>query len=204
LLDEAARIIERWRSKRVKLHAELPTIAELARIADLPLSEEEKIPISADRMEGLLSSSIDVQDICTLEDVKLLFRADYGGTPLDKFFFAVADAPPISGTEDSFHSFWDKNVRDILELLIPNGKSTRNSSRHTATGSLRPDYAFLIYKFCPFRGEEKPPDSTDNPKAELADKLVWAYSPAPYVLGIWLWLCEARSSVLMAYKVIMP
>lgn len=149
---------------------------------DLPLSAEEKVPISANRMEGLVSS-IDVQDICTRDDVKLLFRVGPGNTPLDKIFFAVADSPPISGTEDLFHSFWDKNVREVLELLIPSGKSIRNSNRHTSTKALRPDYAFLLNKLCPFRGEEKPPDSTDDPKKELSTKLIWAYAPAPFVLG---------------------
>jgi hypothetical protein len=179
--DDVIHIIKQWQSKRIKL--KLPEIAELVRIADLPLSDEEKIPISVNRIKGLISSPIEVKDICTSKDVELLFRAGEGNTPLDKFFFAVADAPPDRGTEDSFHSFWDKNVRDILEILIPKGRSTRNSSHHTATGSLRPDYAFLLNKLCPFRGEEKAPDNTDDPKKELADKLVWAYAPAPFVLG---------------------
>jgi hypothetical protein len=155
----------------------------LARIVDLPLPEDEKIPISANRMEGLVTSSIDVENFCTSDDVNVLFRAGYGNTPLDKFFFAAADAPPTYGTEDSFIHFWDKNVRDILELILPQGRSTRNSSQHTATGSLRPDYAFLLNKLCPFRGEEKAPQNDDDPKKELADKLAWAYEPAPYVLG---------------------
>lgn len=130
-----------------------------------------------------LVSSIDVQDICTSDDVNLLFRAGDGNTPLDKLFFAVAEAPPISGTQRFFISFWDKNVRDVLELLLPSGRSMRDSSRHTATGNLRPDYAFILNKLCPFRGEEKAPDSPDDPKKELVEKLAWAYSPAPYVLG---------------------
>ncbi|KAF8523783.1 hypothetical protein BU17DRAFT_85664 [Hysterangium stoloniferum] len=58
------------------------------------------------------------------------------------------------------------------------------SCQHSATGSLRPDYAFLLNKLCPFQGEEEAPGSSNNPKAELANKLVWAYSPAPYVLGL--------------------
>ncbi|KAF8508186.1 hypothetical protein BU17DRAFT_56879 [Hysterangium stoloniferum] len=179
-LDDASRIIEEWRSKRIKL--ELPTIAELARIVDLPLSEDEKIPISVNRIQSLVNTETGV-DFCTLQDVELLFRAGDSESFLDVLFFTASSAPPIMGTEDSFHSFWDKNVRDVLELIIPNGRSTRNSSLHTATGSLRPDYAFLLNKLCPFRGEEKAPGSTDNPKAELAKKLTWAYSPAPYVLG---------------------
>lgn len=69
----------------------------------------------------------------------------------------------------------------VLEHLIPAGRSSRS------TGSLCPDYAFLLRELCPFRGEEKPPGSREDPKAELSDKLAWAYDPAPYVLG-WLML----------------
>lgn len=180
-LENGARIIERWRSKRIK--GELPTIAELARVVDNPLSDEDKIPISVNRFEGLVSSSIELQDVCTSDDVQLLFRAGHGDTPLDKLFFAVMDTPPTDGTEAAFIHFWDTNVRTVVELLLPIGRSTRNSSLHTATASLRPDYAFLLNKLCPFRGEEKPPGSTDDPRKELASKLAWAYKPAPYVLG---------------------
>ena len=49
----------------------------------------------------------------------------------------------------------------------------------------RPDYAFLVNNLCPFRGEEKAPESNADPKQELADKLAWAYDPAPYVFGEW-------------------
>jgi hypothetical protein len=54
---------------------------------------------------------------------------------------------------------------------------------HTATMRCHPDYAFLVNKLCPFQGVEKSPESTDNPKQELADKLAWAYDLVPYVLG---------------------
>jgi len=133
-------------------------------------------------MEALVCS-VDAQDICTSNDVEILFRAGDGYPSLNKFFSAVAEAPPTGGTEDSFHYFWDNNVRAVLQLLFPNGRSTRNSNLHTATRLLRPDYAFILNKLCPFRGEEKAPESTGDPKKELADKLAWAYEPAPYVLG---------------------
>jgi len=123
------------------------------------------------------------EDLCTSDDVKLLFRLSDSETPLDKIFVTVAESPPTQGTENAFISFWDKNVREILELLLPDGRSNRNSSQHTATRSLRPDYAFLLRRLCPFRGEEKGPDNIEDPRSELSDKLAWAYSPAPYVLG---------------------
>jgi len=122
---------------------------------------------------------------CGRADVGALFRSedDSSYSALDKIFFIVAEPPPQSGTEASFHSFWDSNVRTILELLIPFGTSIRDSSRHIATGSLRPDYGFLLRNLCAFRGEEKPRDSNEDPKAELSNKFAWAYDPAPYVLS---------------------
>ncbi|KIL57061.1 hypothetical protein M378DRAFT_422151 [Amanita muscaria Koide BX008] len=134
-------------------------------------------------MKALVSSSIEMQDVCTMSDVELLFRPGSLNPPFFKNFSAVADAPPIMGTDKSFIQFWDNNVRCLLELLVPGGRSIRNSYQHTATSSLRPDYAFLVSKFCAFRGEEKAPDNNDDPRKGLSDKIVWAYAPAPYVLG---------------------
>lgn len=62
--------------------------------------------------------------------------------------------------------------------LSPSGRSIRDSNRHTST-----EMAFCWTAFAPFRGEEKPPESHDNPKAELSDKLTWTYSPAPYLVS---------------------
>ncbi|KAI9455621.1 hypothetical protein HD554DRAFT_2178403 [Boletus coccyginus] len=179
--EDGALIIARWRSKH--LQAELPTIDELASFVDHPLSDDEKIPISINYFNGLLSSPLELHDICTPNDVQLLFRPGHGGTLLDKIFWAVATSPPYDGTQRAFISFWDNNIRDIVELLLPTGWSIRNSKEHTATMRCRPDYAFLMNNLCPFRGEEKSPQSTADAKQELADKVAWAYDPAPYVLG---------------------
>ncbi|GJJ15307.1 hypothetical protein Clacol_009583 [Clathrus columnatus] len=180
-VDEGFDVIERWRSKRVK--AGLPALYELPSIADRPLSEEEKIPLSKKFMRSLISR--EVNDICTANDVALLFRtSDYGAdVTLTRFYTAVILHPPLEGTGERYHGFWDRNINDIIEFLVPNGKAQRNSNQNTATKNLRPDYAFLLNRFCPFRGEEKAPNSTDDPKAELSKKLEWVYDPAPYVLG---------------------
>lgn len=89
-------------------------------------------------------------------------------------------------------SFWDRNVCDVLELLVPRGNSIRNISHNTATRSFRPDYAFLVGDQCLFRGEEKAPGNNENPKAELSTKLLWAYDLAPYVFGM---LCLVHDTV---------
>ncbi len=149
-----------------------------------PLSDDEKIPLGSDRFLSLINTTT-LAARCSRADVGALFLSEDGSgySALDEIFFVVSDPPPQSGTEASSHSFWDQNVRSILELLIPVGRSIRDSSWHTATGSLRPDYGFLLRNLCTFWGEEKSPDSNEDPKAELSNKLAWAYDPAPYVLG---------------------
>jgi len=109
-------------------------VHELARIADSPLSDFEKIPITARQMSQLVSPPSGEMNNDS-SDVELLFRIGFGGHPLDQNSTAVQRSSPIAATEDSFHSFWDWNVCDILELLLPRGMSTRNNSRHTTTGS---------------------------------------------------------------------
>ncbi|GJJ14384.1 hypothetical protein Clacol_008648 [Clathrus columnatus] len=180
-VNEGLGVVERWRSKRAK--AELPAVNELTSIVDHPLSEEEKIPLSNKFLRSLISHELD--DTCTAADVALLFRAtNYESDPaIIRFYAAVKSRPPPEGTKDSYHGFWDRNINDIIAAILPDGKMQRNSNRDTATKGLRPDYAFLLNRFCLFRGEEKAPNSTGNPKAELAEKLHWVYDPAPYVLG---------------------
>ncbi|KAN0080641.1 hypothetical protein V8E54_003845 [Elaphomyces granulatus] len=128
-------------------------------------------------------SAFEYQDTCQREDVELLFRVGGYSHISSNILRVIYDSPPPDGTENSFIFFWDQNVRRFLELLIPNGKSIRDSSEHTATGDLRPDYGFLLNNLCAFRGEEKAPGNRIDPKKELSDKLQWAYDPAPYVFG---------------------
>ena len=178
-------ILESWQTKRPR--GELPKIDELARIADLPLSDSEKIPINARQMHYLISRPSDrvLDDFCTQSDVELLFRPGNGNILCDKIVTAIDErCPPMDGTADSFHSFWDRNLRKILEIILPHGRSIRNSNRNTETGLLRPDYAFLLKLLALFRGQEMSPGDRTNPKKELSEKLLWVYRPAaPYILG---------------------
>jgi hypothetical protein len=91
--------------------------------------------------------------------------------------------PNNDATESAFHSFWDSNIRGIMEALIPGGISIHDSNRHTSTDAQRPDFGFLYLDICLFRGEEKSPTNSEDPRAELSDKMTWTYDPAPYVLG---------------------
>ena len=60
----------------------------------------------------------------------------------------------VDSTGSLDHSFWDRKIRDILEMLIPTGRSIRDSDECTSTTNQRPDYGFLLNKICPFGGEE--------------------------------------------------
>jgi hypothetical protein len=107
-----------------------------------------------------------MKDICCQEDVE-------NSEALHLLFYSAAlhPPPPNDRTEASFISFWDDNIRNILELLVPSGESVRDSDNHASTRKLKPDYAFLHSNLCPFRGEEKSPTNQDDPKAELSNQL---------------------------------
>jgi hypothetical protein len=181
--DISTDILRRW-SKKSKLS--LPSISELPGLLDKPLSDDEKIPLTRIQFDNLLPGMMEAKDRCHRDDVERLFRvSDSEASDMLYLTFynaVVQPTPPEDGTEPSFISFWDYNIRRILELLVPTGKSIRDSSCHTSTQKSRPDYGFLKNNVCPFRGEEKPPESRDDPKAELSE-FTWTYSPAPYVFG---------------------
>jgi hypothetical protein len=69
-----------------------------------------------------------VSDVEASEALYLLFHSA-----------ALRHPPPDDGTEASFVSFWN-----ILELLVPSGKSVWDFNDHTSTPKLRPDYAFPL------------------------------------------------------------
>ena len=85
-------ILARWRSEHVQ--TELPTIDELTSFVDRPLSDDDKIPISVDFFDGLVSSPWEANDARTPNDLQLLFRVGRGGTLLDRIFWVVAESPP--------------------------------------------------------------------------------------------------------------
>jgi len=70
-----------------------------------------------------------------------------------------------------------------MQALAPSGVSIRDSNHHMSTASQRPNFGFLYHEVCPFRGEESAPSDPGDPRAQLADKMIWTYVPAPYVLG---------------------
>ena len=154
--------------------------------------------LSRSQFDNLVSGLMETKDICRKVDVGKLFRISDEETsePLHLLFYnaVVRPAPPDNGTESSFISFWDDNIRRVLEMLVPLGRSVRGSNHNTSTLKIGPDYGFIIENVCPFRGEEKSPTSNDDPKAELSYKLAWVYQPAPYVFGEHNYLACTRAS----------
>jgi len=147
-----------------------------------PLHDSEKLPVRQNQFDDMLS---EYSDPCTDQEVGCIFTLSDG--PFSRFIDshfvrAVLMAPSGSNTESTHISFWDGNIRELLEILIPEATSRRDTNEFTGEG--RPDYTFIMNNKCPFRGEEKPLGSVENAKAELVEKLVgWKYDPAPYILG---------------------
>ena len=176
----------------------IPAIQDLLGFIQQPLSEDEKIPVTQSYFDELISSR--TPDICNTSDAKNLFRI---GEPLGHgriypIIHAIRETPfDISGTgtENSYIFGWDLNIRRIIETLERSGRSSRNSSQHTATRNLRPDYFRTIDEKCVLRGAEKGPENLEDPKEELGSKLEWAYDPAPYVFGRCLAFHSSNSNV---------
>ena len=155
---------------------------------DSPLDPEEKIPISGTNWQNLLYTYSEPKLSCQPEDLNRLFilnENEFARIMWPRVYNAISKAPPSdAGTEDSFHTFWDENIRDILIPSLGEVPSIRNSNQGTFTGNLRPDLGLFLGGNCIFRGEEKRPgDSMGHPGAELADKTRWFYDPAPFILG---------------------
>lgn len=179
---EETDLVGHWMSKGV--NQLIPPIQDLLGFIQRPLSDNEKIPITQRFYNKLISASL--PDICDAKDVQTLFRVGepYDHDRLDPILHAVGFKPfDVAGTESSFHHLWDTNIRRIIEVLEMSGNSNRDNSRNTETRKLRPDYSFTVKEKCPFRGEERGPENSEDPKEELASKMNWAYDPAPYVLG---------------------
>jgi hypothetical protein len=142
--------------------------------------------------------------MCSKRDLDTLFMIGVEVPALSIIFTAASRPPPSNGTECAFVSFWDDNIRKIIELLIPNGTSIRNDNQHTETRNLRPSFGFLLGTACPLRGEEKGPGEVADPRAELVDKLKadefgWVYNPAPFMLGKCLRCYILISTIFIGY-----
>ncbi|KAF9059376.1 hypothetical protein BDP27DRAFT_1341538 [Rhodocollybia butyracea] len=158
----------------------LPSVQELPTFLNAPLEESEKIPITQELFDYAFSRRTD--DRCTKKEVSAVFKIG-DVVPASLPFIRVLDTPNPSRTEAGYHHCWDDNIRNILQVLIPEGECVRHSHYHSETRNSLPDFGYLIGKRCVFRGEEKGPTSPGDPAIELVQNVVWAYDSAPYILG---------------------
>jgi hypothetical protein len=157
---------------------------------NLPLDPEDKIPISYSNWQQLLLEKPGaLEHECYAADLEFLFRVSED-EEANFIWHHVLEAilspsPNLTGTEDSFHSFWDDNIRKVLCTSLNIGSWIRNSNKSMYTGTLRPDFGLLLGDRCLFRGEEKRPSyDGPHPLEELTKKTRWVYNPAPYILGV--------------------
>jgi hypothetical protein len=144
-------------------------------------------PMSKDILDKLVFSGVP-KTMCNRDDVRQLFRSSEDEEA--EYFYdlwkmaIMRDPPHADGTVRSFHSFWDRNIRDILEELIDWGKSIRSDKDETSTASKRPSFGFLMGGVCTFGGEEGSVMFSGHlSKKKLFSNLTWTYDPAPYLLG---------------------
>ncbi|KIL57063.1 hypothetical protein M378DRAFT_28119 [Amanita muscaria Koide BX008] len=164
-----------------------PDLQHLKEYFEKPLDPDWKIPLSYNRWKEYLASELSPAQACSDEDLELLFKQSEDETAvgiLRLFDYAITRDPVNpSGTKNSLVSFWDGNIRDILER--PLGVACiRDDNRGTETGKFRPGFGLLLSNVCVFRGEEKRSSfAGTHPRDELRHKTRWVYDPAPYILG---------------------
>ncbi|CAG8694884.1 17839_t:CDS:2, partial [Funneliformis caledonium] len=141
-------------------------------------------PFSKQILVPKMVHEIYIRSSLSERDSNKLFRSS------DEFSFRVMSDivsiinPPTTGnTEDSFHSLWDALIIKPIKLACPNGKYNRNSSSNTSTKKFRPDFSYTLDGACLVRGEEKGPNTDNDPAEELTSKLIWTYGPSPYIFG---------------------
>ncbi|KIL61885.1 hypothetical protein M378DRAFT_108952 [Amanita muscaria Koide BX008] len=164
-----------------------PDLHHLKEYFEKPLDPDWKIPLSYNRWKEYLASELSPAQACSDGDLELLFKQseDETAVGISRLFDHAITRDPVnpSGTESSLISFWDGNIRDILER--PLGVACiRDNNQGTETGKLRPGFGLLLSNVCVFRGEEKRIGfAGTHPRDELRHKTRWVYDPAPYTLG---------------------
>ncbi|KAF1316992.1 Crinkler, partial [Globisporangium splendens] len=92
----------------------------------------------------------------------------------------VHPVKPSGATEDSFHSFWDNLICNVLNVVL----SGIGTSERRLTGCNSPDYLFVVDSVCVFRGEEEAPGACiATARRELCEKIIWRYGKVPYLFG---------------------
>jgi hypothetical protein len=156
-----------------------------------PLKEEDKIPISKKLFDRLCVRYPQGSRVNALSSHELstLFRVSGDECAYDLqtlFQYAIQSEPPPTGTEDLFHSIYGINIAKIIEFILSNATSIRNSNRNSSTALQRPDYGLIVNTHCILRGEEKGSGTPGDPEKELLLKLRrgWDHNPLRYTLGL--------------------
>lgn len=150
----------------------VPPRANLKEVLLLPL--ERKIPLLPPKYDKL-KDKLELTEV----QMSLLFtRSEKGSADLiwDKCLSRIIYPQAVGQTEQSFISCWNDSIRATLKFFLPEIDCDRNTSCNSSTLTNRPDLVALYNSKCLFRGEEKGPNDSDDPRQELVDKLNgWDY-----------------------------
>ena len=168
-VDKSAELLKTWSTPIITL----PDVPQLAAHITMPLSNHD--------YDRLLSKT---WQTCSNDDFQKLFRRndhEQAENLLPALIPVVfRDAPEENGTEASYVTLWDDNIRCILRAIFTQGqtRAIRGSNRDMSTLLRRPDFGLLTDGSCIFRGEEKVGSYSGlSPRYELTEKLVWTYDP---------------------------
>uniref|UniRef100_A0A7I4CX07 Protein kinase domain-containing protein n=1 Tax=Physcomitrium patens TaxID=3218 RepID=A0A7I4CX07_PHYPA len=93
---------------------------------------------------------------------------------LDDHLGIVLRPPATGSTESSYHAYWDCLVTEPISLFsLETLVFDRDTSRFSSSENKRPDKLGMVSRLALWRGEEKGPDTEDDPKQELVRKLIW-------------------------------
>ena len=137
VVDKSRDLVETWSTPIQTLPG---NVLELLVYVNRDLMEDKKVPLSHCQFMRLLSQEVDEKSICSEADLSQLFRhsEDENGDYLWESYLrsTIYRSPPDeNGTEASYISFWDHNIRDILAAIITKGQTRciRHSNRDTST-----------------------------------------------------------------------
>ncbi|KAG9410071.1 hypothetical protein AC1031_018105 [Aphanomyces cochlioides] len=174
---------EQWLRGIVQCSGDLPNVSELEKIASGSL----RIRIPVDDPVGLFANI--AAQTPPPELIAQVFEESTGKhcpIVMQRLKEVLFREIPVGSTESSYIHYWDNIISDTLYFLFRDigAKINRNTNNSSSTSTFRPDYIFLLFNVCVFRGEEKMEGvDAELPRKELIDKLQWTYDPAPYIFG---------------------
>jgi hypothetical protein len=98
----------------------------------------------------------------------------------------VSPPMPTADIEVSFHHFWDIVIEDPLKFFFDGSwLAERNNAGEGSFSGTGPDKVvrFGFRHLALWRGEEKGPSTSGDPRQELVSKLEWTYNHLPFLLA---------------------